>query len=69
MFSLKSLGSVALQSTKNKLISFSQTNNVINVNEPAITGLLLQASQNVFDTQVRYRRSCIRKVRFLRHTS
>ena len=64
MFSLKSLGSVALQSTKNKLISFTQTNNVINSNELAISGALLQVSQNVLDTQVsqvRYRRSCIRK--------
>ncbi len=62
MFSLKSLGSLALQSTKNKLISFAQTSNVIYSNEPGVTGLLLQVSQNVFDTQVRFRRSCIRKV-------
>ena len=64
MFSFKSLGSVALQSTRNKLVSFSQCNSVINANEPAVTGLLLQVNQNVFDTQVRYRRSCIRKAIF-----
>ena len=63
MFSLKSLGSVALQSTKNKLVSFTQTNNVISSNELAISGVLLQVSQNVFDTQVRYRRSCIRDLK------
>jgi len=60
MFSLKNIGSIALQSTKSKLITFSQTNHALNCTiEPSlVAGALLQA-QNIFDTQVRYRRSCI----------
>ena len=62
MLTIKSFGSVVLQSTKNKLISFSPTNFVITANEPSLAvGVLLQ-TQNIFDSQVRYRRSCIRLV-------
>ena len=66
MFSLKSLGSIAIQAGRSKLLTFSQCQTGVGVEPslalPALAASLLQAPA-VLDTQVRFRRSCIRDLK------
>ena len=58
MFSLRSLGSLAIQAGRSKLLTFSPCQAVKSGEQagPAVGGALLQA-QSVLETQVRGRRS------------
>ena len=66
MFTLKSLGNIALQAGRSKLLTFSQCQSAVSLEPslslPALGCSLLQAPA-VFDTQVRLRRSCIRDLK------
>ena len=64
MFTLKSLGSIAIQAGRSKLLTFSQCQSAVSVEAslPSLASFLLQTPA-VFDTQVRFRRSCIRDLK------
>ena len=64
MFTLKSLGSIAIQAGRSKLLTFTPCQSAISVEPslPVLASALLQAPA-VFDTQVRFRRSCIRDLK------